>query len=161
MIYEILYIIPARYSDSEIEGIQTSVQGLYTKSEAEVKEERNLGKIKFAYPIKKERFGTYILSYVEADAQRMQKIDLDLRLADQVLRHIIVKCEDGIPKAPFTIGSYIPPITPEGKRASQSASIDAPRSSVKREMPAEPELSEEEIDKKLDEILENDIVDEV
>jgi len=154
MLYEIMYIIPSRYSDTEVEGIQKDVRAVMEKAGAEHKEEQNLGKIKFAYPIKKERHGTYILTYVEIDTQKVAKLDFDLRLTDQVLRHVIVSREDGIPKFDFTIGTYTPPINSEGRRASQDRKKEASRS--KKTLAEKVKVSAEEVDKKLDEILEKD-----
>ena len=159
MIYEIMYIIPSKYSDSEIDGVIDQVAGVFEKHGAKVEQSQNLGKLKFAYPIKKVRHGTYVLAYVDAPTEALTKIDADLRLTDEVLRHLVVKCEDGIPSAKYTFKpqAYQEPLTPEGKRAvarkPRAPKTQAPSTDEK---PAEP-ISTEELDKKLDEILENDM----
>lgn len=156
MIYEIMYIIPSKFSDSEIEGITETVKGLYTKHGAEAKETRNLGKLKFAYTIKGFTHGTYILNFVEAEGEAVQKIDQELRLADEVLRHIIVKREKGIPEYDILLVQYQDPITPEGKRV---APADAPEAKATNSQEELSEVNVEEINEKLDEMLEDDTVE--
>lgn len=155
MTYEILYIIPSRYSDTEIEGIVKQVEEGLVKNGAKVEKTENLGKIKMAYPIKKERYGTYILTYVDVEGESVQKIDGELRLTDEVLRHVIVKREDGIPKEEFRLEQYEAPITAEGKRIHKKSKTEVPK---RKQVPSssDEKISKEEIDKKLDSILEDD-----
>jgi small subunit ribosomal protein S6 len=154
MIYEIMYIIPSKYSDSEIQGIQGEVNALYAKHGGEVKQEKNLGKIKFTYQIKGFSHGTYILNYVEGEGDVINKIDTELRLADQVLRHIIVKREDGIPTHDVQLAQYQAPINAAGKRVK----LKKAGSTVVAEVEEAP-VSVDEINEKLDEILGDDTVE--
>lgn len=153
MIYEILYIIPSRFSDTEVDGVAKKIEEGLLKAGASVEKTENLGKIKLTYPIKKERHGTYILTYINVDGEKMQKIDQDLRLSDDVLRHTIVKREEGIPTAAFKLSSYEAPITPEGKRSHKKGKADAP-TQARPAVAAEP-ISMAELDKKLDSILDD------
>lgn len=158
MIYELLYIIPSRYSDTEIEGITQKVSETLAKHEAKVEKTENLGKIKFAYPINKERFGTYILLYIEVEGDKVEKIDQDLKLTDEVLRHILVKRPDGIPMQEFRIGTYEAPITSEGKRTHVKTRVKA-QEAPRQTAPSGEKISMEELDKKLDSILDADLGD--
>lgn len=153
MIYELMYIIPSKFSDSEIDGVINKVAGVLEKHGAKVEQSQNLGKIKFAYPIAKVRHGTYVLSYIEAQAESVSKIEKDLRLTDEVLRHLLVKREDGIPTAKYQFkpGSYQEPLDAEGKRV-----IARKPRTPKQAEPSE-RFSTEELDKRLDEILEKDL----
>ena len=160
MIYETLYIVPSKYSDTELADIQGGVNALFEKHGAEVKKTDVLGKIKFAYPIKKEQHGTYVLAYFEAEGEAMTKIDQELRLADEVLRHVIVKREKGIPSESFELSAYQPPLTSEGKRAEKRAPrIETPV--APKPVALEDQMSGEELEKKLDEILEGDVMTDV
>jgi small subunit ribosomal protein S6 len=154
MIYEIMYIIPSKYSDSEIGGIQTKVQDLLKKHDAKIEKELNLGKIKFAYPIKRVTHGTYILLFVEVEGEKIQAIDAALRLEAEVLRHLIVKREEGIPEYDIQLTPYTAPITPEGKRVKRAESTQT------SEAVPEKQVSKEEIEEKLDEMLEDDTLEE-
>ncbi len=159
MIYEVMYIIPSKYSDSEVEGIATKVGTLFEKQGATIVKVDNLGKIKLAYPIEKERYGTYMLAFIDMEGEKMQKLEQDLRLSDDILRHMIVKHEKGVPATYKTPESYVAPLTPEGKRSTEKARFsDAPKRPAQE---AGEKLSTAELDKKLDEILESDIVSDV
>ena len=154
MIYEILYIIPSRFSDTEIEAATKVVDAALAKHGATVQKTENLGKLKLAYPIKKERHGTYILTYIEGEGENVAKIENELKLTDEVLRHTIVKREEGIPEQSFQVEQYEAPITAEGKRIHKKVKIaaDAPKP---RPATAKSEISEAELDKKLDSILDD------
>jgi small subunit ribosomal protein S6 len=156
MIYEIMYIIPSKYSDSEIEGVNKTVAGFFEKHGAKVEQTKNLGKLKFAYPIKKVTHGTYILAFIEAEGSAIDPIDQELRLSDEVLRHITIKREKGIPTHEFTLSAYVAPLTPEGQRTRTKVEASKPKVQPKVEA-AEP-LSEKQLDEKLDEILDDDKV---
>lgn len=160
MIYEIMSIIPPKFSDSEIEGVVVNIEKMFTTAGAEVKKTTNLGKIKLAYPIDKVRFGTYILTYVEVAGEKVAKIDQDLRLSEDVLRHIIIVRPEGIPATVFKMTSYQPPLNAEGRRAGERE--DAPRPRTER--PGEAAVAEKaklttaELNDKLDQILDSDIL---
>jgi small subunit ribosomal protein S6 len=155
MIYEIMYIIPSRYTDTEIDGITASISKILETAGAKVEKTDNLGKLKFAYPIKKERHGTYILTFIETEGETILKIDKDLTLAEEVLRHLIVKREKGIPESSFTLGAYEAPITPEGKRARSEKRVEKP--APKKPAPTDKKMSIDELDKKLESILDSDL----
>ena len=158
MIYEVMYIIPSKYSETEVEGVSTTVNALFTKHGAELQKSENLGKIKLAYPIKKEKYGTFILNFIEVPGENLIKLDQDFRLSEEVLRHIIVKREKGIPATFNKPESYVAPLNSEGKRtAGLAAEADKPKPQAK----SGKKLSTEALDKKLDEILESDITKDI
>ncbi len=155
MIYETLYIIPSRISDTDIERVQKRVEEIVIAAGAKVEQHEVLQKIKLAYPIKGEQHGTYALLYTESPAEALSKIDSAFKLEGDILRAITVKREEGIPKHRFQLSSYQPPITPEGKRPEKRrVEQTRPRPAAK----PDEKLSMEELDKKLDEILESDVV---
>lgn len=154
MIYEILYIIPSKFSDSEIDGVTKRVSNVLETAGAKVQETKNLGKIKLAYPVKKMRHGTYILTFVEHDGSNLAKIDQDFRLSEDVLRHVVVKRPDGIPTMNFTLTSYQEPLSPEGKR---TAVKKEPRVKKSQAEPIAEKMTVMDLDKQLDDILDSDL----
>lgn len=158
MIYEVMYIIPSKYSDSEIEGVNKTVAGYFEKHGAKVEKTENMGKLKFAYPIKKVTHGTYILAFVEAEGESITPIDQELRLSDEVLRHIMIKRPEGIPSHNFTLSAYVAPLSPEGQRTRTK--VEASKPKVQKKVEAAEPLSTEKLDEKLDEILDDDKVSE-
>lgn len=94
MEYELLYIIPATFTDEDVGQVEANVKALLEKNEAAIGETERLGKFRFAYPIKKIRHGHYILVMFKAEPGQVGKIDESLRLANDVLRHLILRAEE-------------------------------------------------------------------
>ncbi len=161
MIYELLYIVPSKFSDTEIDSATKKVSDLLEKAGAKIERTENLGKIKLAYPIKKVRHGTFILNYLSIeDGSVLTKLDTDLKHTDEILRHMFVKREAGIPVGKVEITSYQAPLSPEGKRAGKQSEKPAPKQEPIVEAQEE-KMSVSELDKKLDEILDSDITQNV
>lgn len=156
MIYEIMSVIPSKFSDSEIDGAVASIEAVFTASGAKVEKTTNLGKIKLAYPIDHMRFGTYVLSYITVDGEKVKKIDQDLRLSEFVLRHMIVARPHGIPASNFRMTSYVAPLTSEGRRAGDRE--ERPRTERAAEGAEKARMSTAELNDKLDQILDSDIM---
>ncbi len=119
--YELLYIVPAQYTDTEISSIQEQIAALVEKTGGKIIRNEILGKIKLAYTINKVQHGSYILVYFDADGSEIAELDRLLRLSDEVLRHTIVDRPEGVEEAQFEISDYVAPLTPEGKRATPKA----------------------------------------
>ncbi len=157
MIYEILAIIPAKFADTEVDAVVERTATMLELAGVKIEKTENLGKLKLAYDIDHIRYGTYILFYADAvDVSVMKKVDQDLRLSEDVLRHIIVSHKDGIPARTPKPTSYVPPLTTEGRRSSEKQD-DRPRAPKVVALEEKP-LSTQELDKKLDEILDSDIM---
>ncbi len=158
MMYEILTIIPAKFSDTEIDTVADRVAKMLETDGMKIEKTENLGKLKLAYAVEHMRYGTYVLFYASVeDVSTMKKVDQDLRLSDDVLRHMIVAHPEGIPARTAKPTSYVPPLTAEGRRASEKTD-DRPRVAAKIAATDEKPLSTVELDKKLDEILDSDIM---
>ncbi len=158
MIYEIMTIIPSRFADNEIEKVTGDIAKEIEKAEGKIEKTVNLGKHKMAYTIEHERFGTYVMFYVAAEKEAMAKIDLNLRLSEEVLRHITIARPDGIPTTAYKLVSYTPPLTTEGRRASER---DERPSRESRKPSEEKKMTTEELSSKLDQILDSDIMKNV
>lgn len=165
--YELLYIIPGQFADAEIDGVMKDVAKL-AEAEASVKISRNesLGKIRLAYIIKKVKNGTYVLVHFEAEPESIDALDRALRLKDDVLRHTIVHLPDGAEDRKFEFTSYVAPLSEEarGDRKDRKDRNDRPRSAPPKIAPPtpakkedSPSISVEDLDKKLDEILDQDV----
>lgn len=94
-LYELLYIIPATLTDEEAGQAETEIQALIQRYGGVHKETRRLGKFKLTYLIKKVRHGHYVLVYFEADPQIVAKVNEALRIHEKVLRHLILRAEEG------------------------------------------------------------------
>ena len=65
----------------------------------------------------------------------------------------------GIPEKSFTLSAYVAPLNPEGKR-TRSVKAETSKSNIQPKVSTKDALSEKELDKKLDEILDDDKVTE-
>jgi len=160
MLYEIMTILPSQYADTEVDGVIEPISNVFEKSGAKVEKTHSFGKIKTAYPIERQRYGTYILFYVQAEPETMKKLDLDLRLTEEILRHMIVARPEGIPKGEFKLVQYTPPLTPEGRRAGdREERTDRPERAPRTQAAdTTGKVTTEELSNKLDQILDSDIM---
>jgi len=175
--YELLYIVPTQYTDEEIVGIQTKISELVEKFGGKVLRNDSLGKIRLAYSIKKIRHGTYVLVHFNGEPSEIQELDRQLKLAEEVLRHTIVMREDDALEKEYQISSYVAPLSEEARaqkkempRTTFSAPVSTPvTTTVKEIAPPTPsatsteesKMSIEELDKKLDEILDTDLTEKI
>ncbi|MFZ2681741.1 MAG: 30S ribosomal protein S6 [Patescibacteria group bacterium] len=160
MLYEIMTILPSQYADTEVDGVVATVSAVLEKSGAKVEKSHSFGKIKMAYPIERQRYGTYILFYVQAEPEMLKKLDLDMRLTEEVLRHMVIARPDGMPKGEFKLVQYTPPLTPEGRRAGErDERTDRPERTGKPvATEAAGKVTTQELSNKLDQILDSDIM---
>lgn len=168
--YELLYIVSTAYTDAEIEKIKEQVSGEVTALGGMVLSSQNLGKIRLAYPINKQHHGSYILTYFEAEPSVITSLDRKLTLTDEVLRHTLLRSIPDTHTKKFELTSYVAPLSEESRRErhkehDEEGSRPAPRRKVEElPLPApsvtaseEKKMSIEELDKKLDEILDQDL----
>ncbi len=92
--YELLYIIPATFTDDDVGGIESNIKALLEKYGAAIDSTERLGKFRFAYPIKKVRHGHYIQIRFTAESAALAKINEALRISQEVLRHLILRADE-------------------------------------------------------------------
>ena len=156
--YELLYIIPAQYTDAELPAVQKKVTGILEKAEVKISRHDHAGKLKLAYPMKGHRYGHYMLVEFRAEPSVIAKITTDLRLATEVVRAEVVRVEEGIrAPGPRTIVSH----EEAGFRAREAA---APLSGAPAPVaapipvPTKPSLTSEQLEQKIEEILNEQVV---
>ncbi len=173
--YELLYIVGTQYTDPEVAKIQEQVLAEIAAIGGTIVRHENLGKIRLAYPIKKARHGTYILSYFDASPDGVNALNRKLTLTDEVLRHTLTTRPNGIDKLPVEISSYVAPLSEEARKQKFDTRSDEPARPPSYQKPeeisatvapsvvmaSEPKMSIEELDKKLDELLQADVTENV
>lgn len=152
--YELLYIIPAIYTEDELEGITQKIAEVIKKQEVEIKETKNFGKLRFAYPIKKQQVGYYILVDLDAGANALKKLNRALQLEKDVLRFMLtVKPKVSEKEKKEVEISEFKEIDPTKKPTYKPRDKKDPRTVADKE-----KIKLEDIDKKLDTLLEKEIV---
>lgn len=169
--YELLYIVPALYTDVEIGKIQEKIHQLLEAAGAKVLRDENLGKVRLAYPIKTQRHGSYVLVHFNVEPSALQDLNRRLTLSEEILRHTLLARANGALEKKFELSSYVAPLSEEARaerggssRRSARPAIRKPVSQIAPPTPmvaSRPAMSMEELDEKLDKILEGDIADNI
>lgn len=144
--YEILYILPASYAENELDPIKDKVKNLIVKAGGEITASDSLGKKKLAYPIKKAFQGYYLLYEFKLEPEKLTKLNIDLKLTNEVLRHFIVKTTSA-QKSMLEIT--------KARAAADQKAKDMPTT---EEQKTKDKIKLEDLDKKLDEILSPDVM---
>jgi len=88
--YEILFIIPNKYTDDEARQVYERVEKMIKDNGGHITFNEYWGKKRLAYDIKHNSFGYYGLFEFDLERENMAKLDSLLRLSSEVLRHQIV-----------------------------------------------------------------------
>ena len=155
--YELLYLASASQTEEELEPTKQKVRDAINKAEGNITFEDNFGKKKLAYPIEKNQQGYYLLTEFDLDGKNLANLDKDLRLTNEILRHIIVKRKATkqvnrlrlIDDAAAEVKTY-------GRTESRELKSKAPAPENKTS--EETKVNLKDLDEKLDEILEGDIM---
>lgn len=151
--YELLYVIPAQYTDAELPAVQKKVAAALEKAGAKVSRHDHAGKLKLAYPIRHQRYGHYLLAEFSAEPQAISAITNELRLTSEVIRSEISRVDERLrAHAPRTLVSH----EEAGLRAREAATEKAPAAPAPA--PAKPSLTSEQIEQKIEEILKEPVV---
>ncbi len=160
--YDMLALVGAEHSPEAASAILESVRTLITQAGGEVLQAAVIGKKKLAYPIQKQKFGTYLGLDFNLDGAKLAALDRDLRLRNDVLRFLNVKTKLKTAKEleeEVRIQEKI-----QARKSREEAASRQEREAVERAeaaaapaRKAEEPMTLEDIDKKIDEILDEDI----
>jgi ribosomal protein S6 len=145
MEYELLFFTYAS-SEGKVPGIKKELEEILTARGGKLSGDfTDIGKRKFAYPIKRETHGFYsFIRFTLEDKEKLPEINKRIGLMNTVTRHLIVKAAE-IGK-PVSAGKTPPQeIQAEGKKIAE----------IPQEKTAEskPKASMADLDEKLNELL--------
>ncbi len=148
--YEILYIIPSKYEETDLSTVDKKISALIEKEGGKITSKDDLGRRKLAHPIKNVRQGFYLKSEFDFPAQKLTNLNNSLKLMPEVLRHIIITAGIRILKGKRRerlidkkVKEMVPKITADLKEKATKE---------------EKKITMKELDEKLDQILEDDIM---
>jgi len=156
--YELLYIVPVKVEDDKLIPTMEIVAGLIKENGGEITKDDNLGKLKLAYPIKHIHQGHYVLIEFDIKKSKLKDLDRALVLTSEVLRHMIVikkiKTEAELAEEKRKQERLRKEKTKEleNKKEEEKAPATKPTEEDKKK------VSIEDLDKKLDEILDDSII---
>ena len=89
--YETLYIVDPNLENKSLEKTMIEIGKELEKTKSRIINHRVWGKKRLAYPIERQKYGSYILIQFEGgDQQKMVEYDTWMRLNNSVLRHMTV-----------------------------------------------------------------------
>lgn len=169
--YEILYIIPNKFTEDEGKKINEKIEKMITDLEGEITYSENWGKKKFAYPIKNYNHGYYNLFEFDLWGKDLKELDNSLRMSSKVLRHQIIRAvkrtEEEIKKdkkkseemAKKEDGEVETPSTSSKQAKEEEKKETIVSKEIKREKEQDDKKKKtdlKDLDKKLDDILKTD-----
>ena len=138
--YELLYIIPTSFTDEEVGGIETKISALITKWGATVESTKRLGKLRLAYAIEEQRHGHYMMTFFTADGSSLTKIEENLRINQDILRHLILRADEAGSDQKFELIQFTE-ILVEGGRGDRRRE----KTSAETKEPAKDEKASEKV----------------
>lgn len=182
--YELLTLVSGKYAEHELEPVTTLIDDTLRKHGALIQFTNSWGRRKLAYPVDHNFYGYYFFSEFDCDPSTVNLINRDLELSNEILRHHIeIKVPGLPPMIPFGGAKETLSLSPRerehrgssGDRNEQTkpnkAVVDQAVAEVTGDVnPVIVESTEatpatetasvnpDELNKKLDEILNNDIV---
>ncbi|HEX4979114.1 MAG TPA: 30S ribosomal protein S6 [Acidimicrobiales bacterium] len=94
--YEVVVILDATLEDDAIRGAIDRATDLIRSRGGNPNRVDRWGKRRFAYELKHRWEGYYVLLDITAEPAAMAELDRMLSLADEVIRHKIVRLPDGV-----------------------------------------------------------------
>lgn len=176
--YELTYIVPIKYLEGDFQKAMAKVNGLVKEFKGEITIETILGKQRLAYPINAVHQGTYVAVEFNMAGAQAAKLGERLKLMPEVLRFLIVKkkertveelkreqqIQERLRKEKEKELAQMEAETKRGiKRAEMAPLMTEKLVEVKVKEDAETSANKkkaslEDLDKKLDEILTDDII---
>ncbi|MFH0852421.1 MAG: 30S ribosomal protein S6 [bacterium] len=141
LMYELTYIINPNLSEQEVAAQTDKVRGFINGFGGEIKNEKLMEKRRLAYPVKKQGYGFYVTIEFNLQPENVAEVDGKIKLEQAVLRHLLITKE----------------IIKETPRKPYMARLkEKPAPGVFKTIPPEKQekVKIEEIDKKLEELLE-------
>ncbi|MDX9893579.1 MAG: 30S ribosomal protein S6 [Patescibacteria group bacterium] len=147
--YELLYLVAASYTEEELLPIKDNVSEIIKKFGGRITLEDSLGKKKLAYPIKTNFQGYYLIYEFDLEGAKLKELNQTIKLTNEILRHVIVK-------KPIKALSLLK--TTQKKIEQQKTDTIKEEKTKKEQEQDKDKIKLEELDEKLDEILEGNIM---
>ncbi|MEK9165495.1 MAG: 30S ribosomal protein S6 [Patescibacteria group bacterium] len=165
--YELLYLIPLTKTQEEVQNIIRQVNQILLKHKANILYNDIWSRSKLSYSIKKAEHSFYVLCYFEANDAVPAKVKQDLLLISDILRNVIIKHKHLEPQIKRFVEKQEPIKRIYGKSVKPKPVVlnDLNAPAIKEEKTpelaeikqADHEASIKELDKKLEDILGEEI----
>jgi small subunit ribosomal protein S6 len=163
--YELMYLLGSHVADDEVPQITQAILKFAEDFGASDVKEAQLGKKRLAYPIGKTRNGHYVTVNFSMDSKNINAFDAKIRTQDNnIIRYLMVNLEESLSRmakdkiAQSKIvrkGPPAEPAIPTGKTEKVAKNVS--QDSIKKESPVLVEINQEELDKKIEKALSEDL----
>lgn len=92
-LYEGLFLLNQQEVAADLESVINHLNEIFVRAEAEVVALKKWGERRLAYPIKRQKRGTYVLAYFKADRSHIRRIERDCNLSEIVIRNLILRAD--------------------------------------------------------------------
>ncbi|MBI5530626.1 MAG: 30S ribosomal protein S6 [Candidatus Doudnabacteria bacterium] len=159
--YELMYLLGAQVADDEVPKIAQGVLKFAEDFGATDIRETQLGKKKLAYPIGKTRNGHYVVVNFAMDSKNINAFDAKIHTQDStIVRYLIVNLDEHLArmeKDKIAQSKIIRKGPPAEEVAVVAEKPAAKAPAAKKETPVLTEINQEELDKKIEEALSEDL----
>jgi small subunit ribosomal protein S6 len=172
--YELLAVLPGTLTETEAHEIAGQIKDAVEKNGGSALAMEYNGKSRLSYPMRHIRYGYFFLFTFEAIEKDIQVIQQKIRLVPQVLR-LLCKIYDPAQKVSLNLGEAAPAVAETevtGEKKEEIVAVEVPEMPLEQAAPIAPapeetpvetkkeskkapksDISMEEIDQKLDELL--------
>ena len=89
--YEAIFIYDQQ--DAVFKSSIEKTKAIFSGYGVDITSEEDMGKKKLAYEVKKKKEGHYYLYHIKVDGSKIAQIEKDLRLDEDILRHLFVRID--------------------------------------------------------------------
>ena len=92
--YELMVLLPSNFGQDQVKAFVTQIEKLVAARKGKIDSQEMLGKRNLAYEVKKQREAYYVLFVISLEASVAQAFERDVRLMEDVLRHLFILYEE-------------------------------------------------------------------
>lgn len=157
--YELLYIIPATYAETELAPVVDAITKQLTELGCTISRNEMVGKIKLTYPVENVRYGYYNLVDLDIEAAKVSALNDMLRLHSEVLRHsLMVKDQKAKPVFKLQAMEEIDRDAPRRTESAERETRQRQTAGAATPTAKKVEVDMADVEKNIDKILEGKIV---
>ena len=125
--YELVVVLSTTVGDEGFPATIERINGVIQANGGEIKNVDQWGRRRLAYPIRRNLEGFYAVTNFSAEPTAIRPLEANLDLAEDVLRHLVVKVEDVKPyekKKKKTAALTAPVLVPAATTAPVVAAVE-------------------------------------
>ncbi len=134
-LYEAMFLIDSAKATADWSGMLEVITKVLEKSGAEIVSMEKWDERELAYEIQKRSRGTYILCYFNADGAKIQEIERNIQLSEQIMR-VLILCTDSMNKE--DLEKDTPAMIAEKRAAERALAQEAKAKQASEESPEAP-----------------------